>query len=450
MSQDIRVKKGLTIKLKGQAALTTAATSRSTLYAIKPTDFHGITPKLAAKVGDEVSVGDVVFFSKENDRIKFTSPVSGTIKEVQRGAKRKVLAIVIEAKSQDQFKDFGAANPLDLEKEAVLEKILESGSFAYVKQRPYDVIANPADAPKAIYVSSFDTAPLAPNYAYALAGKEEAFQAGINALSKLTEGSVTLGVDGKEATFFNKVKNATIVNVFGKHPAGNVGTQIAEIAPINQGEKIWTVSPQGVAVIGELFLSGKYNPTKLVALAGSEVSNPQYFTLTAGQNIKEVVTKNANTEGARVISGNVLTGTQINVDDYLGFYDNVISIIPEGKEHRFFGWLPFVGSGSIHSNSKTSFSWLNSNKEYTLTTSTNGEDRALVVTGEMDKVVPLDVYPMQLLKACMANDIEKMENLGIYEVIPEDFALVDYTNTSKIEAQYIIRQGLDLMIKEVG
>ncbi|MGY5351902.1 Na(+)-translocating NADH-quinone reductase subunit A [Wenyingzhuangia sp. IMCC45533] len=450
MSKDIRVKKGLTIKLKGQAALTTAVTSRSAFYAIKPTDFHGITPKLAVKAGEEVSVGDVVFFSKENDRIKFTSPVSGTIKEVKRGAKRKVLAIVIEAKSEDQFKDFGAANPLNLEKEAVLEKILESGSFAYVKQRPYDVIASPEDAPKAIYVSSFDTAPLAPNYAYVLAGREEAFQAGINALTKLTSGSVTLGVNANETTFFNKIENATIVNVDGEHPAGNVGTQIAEISPINQGEKVWTVSPQGVAIIGELFLTGKYNPIKLVALAGSEVKNPQYFTVAAGQNIKDIVSANANVQGVRVISGNVLTGTKIEVDDYLGFYDNVISIIPEASEARFFGWLPFVGSKSIHSFAKTSFAWLNPGKEYSLNTSLNGEQRALVVTGEMEKVVPIDIYPLQLLKACIANDIEKMENLGIYEVAPEDFALVDYINSSKIEAQHIIRQGLDLMIKEVG
>lgn len=450
MSQDIRVKKGLTIRLKGQAALTTAVTSRSAFYAIKPTDFYGITPKLVVKAGDEVAVGDVVFFSKENDRIKFTSPVAGTIKEVKRGAKRKVLAIIIESKSEDQFKDFGTANPLDLDKEAVLEKILESGSFAYVKQRPYDIVANPSDAPKAIFVSSFDTAPLGPNYAFALKGKEEAFQAGINALTKLTEGNVNLAIDGSEATFFSKIENANILNVYGKHPAGNVGTHIAEVSPINQGDKVWTVSPQGVAVIGELFLTGKYNATKVIALAGSEVKNPQYYSLAAGQNIKTLLSENVNIEGARVISGNVLTGTQVQVDDYLGFYDNVISVIPEGNTHRFMGWLPFVGSGSIHSNAKTSFSWLNPNKEYTLNTSLNGEDRALVVTGEMEKVVPLDIFPLQLIKACIANDIEKMENLGIYEVAPEDFALVDYTNTSKIEAQEIIRKGLDLMIKEVG
>ncbi|MGY5355595.1 Na(+)-translocating NADH-quinone reductase subunit A [Wenyingzhuangia sp. IMCC45467] len=450
MSQDIRVKKGLDIKLKGQAAMTTAAVSRSDLYAIKPTDFHGITPKLVVKAGEEVNVGDVVFFSKGNDRIKFTSPVSGTVKEIKRGAKRKVLAVIIEAKSEDQFKDFGAANPLELEKEAVLEKILESGSFSYVKQRPYDIVANPSDSPKAVFISSFDTAPLGPNYAYALKGKEEAFQAGINALSRLTEGSVNLAVDANEASFFHNITNANVVKVSGKHPAGNVGTQIAAINPINQGDRVWTVSAQGVATIGELFLTGKYNPTRLVALAGSQVKNPQYYELKAGQNIKSLIEQNAEVKGSRIISGNVLTGLKIQLDDFIGFYDSVITVIPEGDKHRFMGWLPFVGSSSIHSFAKTSFAWLNPSKEYTLNTSLNGEERALVVTGEMEKVVPLDIYPLQLLKACIANDIEKMENLGIYEVAPEDFALVDYINTSKIEAQEIIREGLDLMIKEVG
>ena len=450
MSQDIRVKKGLDIKLKGQAAMTTAAVSRSDFYAIKPADFHGITPKLAVKAGEEVMVGDVVFFSKGNDRIKFTSPVSGIVKEIKRGAKRKVLAVIIEAKSKDQFKDFGAANPLDLDKEAVLEKILESGSFSYIKQRPYDIVANPSDSPKAIFVSSFDTAPLGPNYAYALKGKEEAFQAGINALTKLTEGVVNLAVEANESSFFQNIANANILKVSGKHTAGNVVTQIGVVNTINQGDSVWTISPQGVATIGALFLTGNYNPARLVALAGSQVKNPQYFELTAGQNIKALIEKNVDLKGSRIISGNVLTGTQIQLDDFIGFYDDVITVIPEGDKHRFMGWLPFVGSGSIHSASKTSFAWLNPNKEYTLDTSLNGEGRALVVTGEMEKVVPLDIFPLQLLKACIANDIEKMENLGIYEVAPEDFALVDYTNTSKIEAQEIIRQGLDLMIKEVG
>jgi len=450
MSKDIKVKKGLSIQLKGQAAYSTVVANRSDFYAIKPTDFHGIIPKLAVKVGDEVQVGDVVFFSKGDDRIKFTAPVSGTIKEIQRGAKRKVLAIIIEANSEDSHKDFGNANPLDLSAEDVLAKILESGAFAYVKQRPYDVIANPSDQPKAIFVSTFDTAPLAPSFDFVLKDKKVAFQAGINALTRLTKGDVNLGLNTNEATFFDKIENAKSIKFSGKHPAGNVGTQIAKVNPVNQGDRVWTICPQGVAIIGDLFLTGKYNPIKLVALAGSKVNQPQYISLTAGQNIAKVLENNINTDAVRVISGNVLTGTKIGVDDYLGFYDNLISVIPEANQDRFMGWLPFVGSSSIHSFSKTSFSWLFGKKEYDLNTSTNGEERALVVTGEFEKVVALDIFPLQLIKACMANDIEKMENLGIYEVAPEDFALVDYIDPSKTEAQDVIRKGLDLMIKEVG
>ena len=450
MSEDIRIKKGLTIKLKGKAEETISAAPRSGIFAIQPKDFHGITPKLTVKVGAEVSVGDVLFYSKSNEQIKFTSPVSGTVTEIRRGAKRRILAVVIEAKSEDQFKNFGKADPLTLSKEEIQAKILESGCWSFVNQRPYDVIANPEDEAKAIFVSSFDTAPLAPNYAFALKGKEAAFQAGINALTKLTKGKVYLSVN-ESASFFSKTQNVEVVNVKGKHPAGNVGVQISKISPINAGERVWTVNPQDVAIIGELFLSGEYKPNRVLALAGSEVNAPQYYSVTAGQGLDSLLENKINKDNVRVISGNVLTGDKAATNgDFLGFYDNIISVIPEGNTHRFMGWMPFVGSGSIHSASKTSFSYLMPNKEYTLNTNLQGEERALVVTGEMEKVMPIDIFPMQLIKAVLAKDIEKMENLGIYEVAPEDFALVDYTSSSKIEAQTIIREGLDIMINEVG
>jgi Na+-transporting NADH:ubiquinone oxidoreductase subunit A len=327
---------------------------------------------------------------------------------------------------------------------------LESGCWPFLNQRPYDVIADPADEPKAIFVSSFDTAPLATNYAFSLQAQKEAFQVGIDALSKLTKGAIYLSVNG-ETTFFNEVKNVQLVNVSGKHPAGNVGVQISKIAPINQGEKVWTVNPQDVAIIGNLFLTGQYKPVRTIALAGSEVNKPQYYTVTAGQGLDELLEGKINTENTRVISGNVLTGEKSAAQGgFLGFYDSAITVIPEGNEYRMFGWVPFVGSGKIHSASKTSFSWLNPKKEYVLNTNLQGEERAMVVTGEMEKVMPIDIFPMQLLKAIQAQDIEKMENLGIYEVAPEDFALIDYSSSSKIEAQEIIREGLDLMINEVG
>lgn len=449
MSEDIRIKKGLTIKLKGQAEEKISAVPRSSVFAIQPKDFHGITPKLTVKVGDAVSVGSVLFYAKSNEQIKFTSPVSGTVSEIRRGAKRRILAVVITANDSDEFVNFGKEDPASLSKEQVLSKVLESGCWAFVNQRPYDVIANPADAPKAIFVSSFDTAPLAPNYAFALETQEAAFQAGITALSKLTTGKVFLSVNNK-ASFFNKVKDVELINVSGKHPAGNVGVQISKVAPINAGERVWTVNAQDVAIIGNLFLTGEFKPNRVLALAGSEVSAPQYYNITLGQQLDTLLDGKINAENSRVISGNVLTGSKTEgKEDFLGFYDNVVSVIPEGNVHRMLGWLPFVGS-KIHSASRTSFSWLSPNKEYTLNTNLNGEERAMVVTGEMEKVMPIDIFPMQLLKAVLANDIEKMENLGIYEVAPEDFALIDYTSSSKIEAQEIIRKGLDLMINEVG
>ncbi len=450
MSNDIRVKNGLTIRLKGKAEEVVSEASRSGLFAIQPKDFHGITPKLTVKVGAEVIVGDVLFYSKTNEKIKFTSPVSGTVSEIRRGAKRRILAIVIESKPEDTFKNFGKEDTSDFSKDLVLSRILESGCWSFINQRPYDIIANPEDEAKAIFVSSFDTAPLAPNYAFALSGKEDAFQAGINALSKLTKGKVYLAVNDT-SSFFNQVKNAEILNVKGKHPAGNVGVQISKVDPINQGEKVWTVNAQDVAIIGNLFLTGEYKPNRVISLVGSEVNAPQYYAVTSGQDIDSLLEGKIHTDNVRVISGNVLTGSKAsNTGDFLGFYDNVISVIPEGNVYRMFGWLPFVGSSKIHSASKTSFSWLTPNKEYVLNTNLQGEERAIVVTGEMEKVMPIDIFPMQLIKAVIARDIEKMENLGIYEVAPEDFALIDYTSSSKIEAQAIIREGLDLMINEVG
>lgn len=450
MSQDIRIKKGLDIKLKGKAEEKISAAPRSGIFAILPKDFHGITPKLTVKIGDEVNVGDVLFYSKSNEQIKFTSPVSAKVSDIKRGAKRKILAVILEAKSQDQYKDFGKANPGSLSKEEVLSKILESGCWPFVKQRPYDIIANPADAAKAIFVSTFDTAPLAPNYAFVLKDKQEAFQAGIDALAKLTEGKVYVAAN-ESSSYFSKTQNAEILNVTGKHPAGNVGVQIANVSPINQGERVWTVNAQDVAIIGNLFLTGNYNPAKTIALAGSEVSAPQYYTVISGQEIGSIINGNVNTNNTRIISGNVLTGQKVSLKEgFLGFYDSIVSVIPEGNEYRMLGWIPFLGSGKIHSASKTSLSWLSPNKEYVLNTNLQGEERAMVVTGEMEKVMPIDIFPMQLLKAVLAKDIEKMENLGIYEVAPEDFALIDYTSSSKIEAQTIIREGLDIMINEVG
>lgn len=449
MSTDISIKKGLNIKLKGKAQHNLSSVNRSKIFAIYPSHFHGTTPKLLVKVGDKVLAGDSVFHAKQNEQIKFTSPVSGEIKEIIRGAKRKILSINIIADKSDTFKDFGAKIPNNLSPQQVKELLLESGCWALIKQRPYDVIANPDDNPKSIFISAYATAPLAASHTFILSGREKEFQTGIDALTKLTEGKVHLSVDGNTSSFLNDTKGVAIHKVTGKHPAGNVGVQISKVDPVNAGDRIWVVSPQDVAIIGALFLTGKIDTNRIVALAGSQVENPQYYKVTQGSKISDIVKGKLIDGNNRIISGNPLSGIKVSEDDSVGFYDDVISVLPEGDHYSFLGWLPFLGGNKL-SMSRTSFSWLLPNKEYDLDTNLNGEERALVVTGEMEKVMPIDVYPMQLLKATMIGDIEKMENLGIYEVAPEDFALVDFTSSSKIEAQDIIRQGLDLMIKEVG
>ena len=332
MSEDIRIKKGLSIKLKGKAEEAISAAPRSRIFAIQPKDFHGITPKLTVKVGAEVSVGTVLFYSKSNEQIKFTSPVSGVVSEIKRGAKRRILKVVIEAKAEDDFVDIGKEDSKGMSKEQVLTKILDSGCWPFVNQRPYDVIANPADEPKAIFISSFDTAPLASNYAFSIKEQEAAFQAGVNALSKLTQGNVHLSVNNTP-TFFDKTENAVLQNVTGKHPAGNVGVQISKIAPINQGEKVWTVNPQDVVIIGNLFLTGQFRPYRTIALAGSEVTAPQYHQVTLGQEVASLLEGKINEDNTRIISGNVLTGATIaSKDEFLGFYSNEISVIPEGNQ----------------------------------------------------------------------------------------------------------------------
>jgi len=451
MSKDIRIKNGLNIKLKGVAKQTIFDLPRSEVYAIKPTDFHGIIPKLSVKVGHKVKAGDILFYSKANEKVKFAATVSGEIAEITRGAKRKILDIRIKADAKDAFKDFGIKNPNDMSTEEIKEHLSQAGCFPYFLQRPYDIIVNPDDAPKAIFISSFSTAPLATDEIYAMQGMKKDFQTGIDVIAKLTTGKVHLSVDGTKSSFFDQVKNVTIHKVYGKHPAGNVGVQINKINPINQGEKVWTIKPQDVAILGRLFSTGKYDTTRVVAFAGSEVEDPKYIKTKQGVKIDHLYDRciMSSAHEMRIINGDVLSGRWVRKNNFLSFYNTLISVIPEGNHYTFFGWMPYT-QNRLFSMSRTFFSWLTPKKEYNLDTNMNGEARAMVLTGEMEKVFPMDIFPMQLLKATLAGDIEKMEQLGIYEVVPEDFALIDFTSSSKVEAQSIIREGLDLMIKEVG
>ncbi|HRZ32217.1 MAG TPA: Na(+)-translocating NADH-quinone reductase subunit A [Flavobacterium sp.] len=449
MSTDIRIKKGLDLKLVGEADSKVSAVPRSQVYSINPSDFHKVTPKLVLKEGTEVKAGETIFYSKNDEAVKFASPVSGKIVEIRRGDKRVILEIRIQADAQDIFVDHGKKNPKEMTKEEVKAHLLASGCWPFIKQRPYDVIAHSNDTPKAIFVSGYSSAPLSADVEVALKDKVASFQAGIDALTKLTSGKVHLSVNGKSDSILNRISGVELHKVFGPHPAGNVGIQISKIDPINIGERVWVVAPQDVAIIGDLFLTGKFEANKVIALAGSEVANPQYYSVRICAQMKEIVSGKLASDNVRIISGDVLTGDKVNADGNLGYYANSVTVIPEGNYYRMFGWLPFSGIDK-HSIQRTALSWLMPGKKYKADTNLNGEERAFVVTGEMEKLMPLDIYPMQLLKACLANDIEKMENLGIYEVAPEDFALIDYADTSKIEAQVIIREGLDLMINEVG
>lgn len=448
MSKDIRIKKGLDLKLKGEAALELASVSRSKVYAVRPSDFHLVTPKMVVKEGASVKAGEVIFYSKSDEAVKFVSPVSGTIQEIKRGDKRVILEVLIAAASSDETLEHSAKNPKELSTEQVREVLLNSGCWPFIKQRPYDVIANSADAPKAIFVSGINSAPLAGDLNFVLQDKKEALAAGFNALTKLTAGAVHVTV-APEATFMPSVDGVTVHKGSGKHPVGLVSTQIAKIDPINKGEKVWTVQIEDVAIIGELFLTGKMNFTRTVALTGTGFQKPSYVTTTIGAQVSDVVAGNLIDGNYRIISGNVLTGDKKSKDGFVGFYHNQITVIPEGDDYDFFGWnLPRPNKFSVYRANM--FSFLTPNKKYDLNTNTNGEHRAFVLTGDYEKVFPLDIYPIQLLKSILVKDIDQMEQLGIYEVAPEDFALTEYICVSKQDHQHIVRAGLDMMIKEVG
>jgi len=449
MSKDIRIKKGLDIKLVGEAEKNTTTSSLSSVYAVKPEDFHGITPKLVAKEGAEVKAGETLFYSKSDERILFLSPVSGKVTEVVRGARRKVLAVKIAADPQQVHKDFGTKNADKMSAEEVKNHLFTSGCWPFIKQRPYDIIANPNQAPKAIFISAYASAPLAADLEYTLAGKELELQTAITAIAKLTEGKVHLSVGQNASSVFSNLKGVELHKVSGPHPSGNVGTQISKIDPINKGEVVWVITPQDLVVIGELFLTGKLNMTRTIALTGSQFSSPQYVTAIAGASIADVTAKNLQNNNTRIISGNVLSGKQVKEDGFLGFYDNQITAIPEGDDYEFFGWNKPVFN-KISTSRALTFSWLTPNKKYDLNTNTNGEHRAFVVTGSYEEVFPLDIYPMQLLKAFMYKDLDEMEALGGYEVAPEDFALTEFICVSKQPHQKIIREGLDLMREELG
>ncbi|MCM1041571.1 MAG: Na(+)-translocating NADH-quinone reductase subunit A [Bacteroides sp.] len=452
MEKIIKLRKGLDIKIEGVPDHSlNAPTVAYVKYAVKPTDFYGMQPKLDVAENDRVQAGTPLFHDKKNPRITVSSPVSGTVREIVYGERRAIREIRIDADEKIEYKQFEPIKPENFTGENVRERLLEAGLWAYIRQRPYDIPANPDTRPRSIHISAFDTAPLAPDLDIVVHGQENFFQAGIDALNKLTDGKVYLGVHRTKTAskVYNECRNVERCVFEGVHPCGNVGVQIHHIQPINKGETVWYVHPQDVVIMGRLFLKGVYDATKIVSLGGSEVVHTGYHKVLAGLNVQYLLKDNLKESELepRVVSGNVLTGTSVGVNGYLGAYDHGISVIPEGRRFRFMGWMTL--GFNLYSYSHTFFSWLFRQRRYRIDTNLNGGERAFVLTGQFEKVLPMDIYPMQLIKACLAEDIEKMEDLGIYEVSPEDFALCEYIDASKTEIQRIIRKGLELVRKEV-
>ena len=446
----IKIRKGLDIHLKGAPSKSIESFEPS-LCAIKPGDFIGVIPKMHVVEGDKVKVGSVLFHDKNNENIVFTSPLSGNVKAVVRGEKRAILEVIIESDGKNDTIDFGSVETFPetslstLSRDELIDKMLRSGVWSMIRQRPFSTIANPNDNPKHIFVSMFDTAPLAPDNDFIIENtmvetfQETSLQMGINVLAQLTDGNVFINVAANSSTRIDTinrvstalsnnehVNNIVITEFSGPHPAGNIGTQINAISPINKGETVWYCYLQDVIAIGKLFLTGKYDSTRIIATTGSAVKNPHYYKTRIGANITPILDIEEN---SRVISGNVLTGTNITNDNFLCFHDTQVTVIPEGNKYKLFGWLRPVF------------------KRFT-DTNTNGDTRPYIMTGDFEKVFPFDIYPMQLIKACIIKDIDQMEELGIYEVDAEDFALCEVIDPSKTPIQKIIREGLEFIRKE--
>lgn len=455
MSKTIKLKKGFDINLAGKAEKVYSDAPQPETFAIKPTDFIGMSrPKVLLNEGDTVKAGTPILFDKMAEQVMYCSPVSGEIAAIVRGAKRKLLEVRILADKENSFeeyKKYSISEVAGLSREDAQAQMLKSGVWPNILQRPYAIVANPEDTPKAIFISSFDTAPLAPDYDFIFKGEEKYMQAGVDVLKKFTDGAVhvQLNGSGEVSQIFSHLKNVTLNSVSGPHPAGNVGVQIHHIDPVNKGEIVWTVNPYGVIQIGKLFLEGVYDASKTIAVAGSSLKKPAYYKTFTGARVDKVLANNLSEDNIRVISGNVLTGEKIASDGYLGYYDLMLTVIPEGNKPRFFateGWFaPTAKRLSFH-RALGLMSFLNGkNKEYALDTSTNGEERAFVMTGAFEKVLPMDILPTYLLKAIMAEDYDEMEALGIYEVAEEDLALCEFIDVSKHDVQGLIRKGLDMM-----
>jgi Na+-transporting NADH:ubiquinone oxidoreductase subunit A len=451
MGKVITIKKGYTIKMDGVAQKTITHLALSDVVALKPHDFPSVVPRLSVEVGQEVVAGQSLFHDKNNPKIRLPSPVSGEVIEVVRGDKRRILEVRVIPDKITKYAYFPEINLPNADRDAVVEYLLESGCWSYIRQRPYSLIANPDDIPKAIFVSCFDTSPLAPDLGFIIEQERTHFQTGLEVLDKLANGHLHISLHAEvgerlSESDFRGIANHKFHHFSGPHPAGNVGIQIHHIDPIQKGEVVWYVQPQDVIIIGRLFTEYRYRAERIVALAGSCVKQPQYFKVITGQKIKSITGNKLDSTNFRLIQGTILTGKKTAEDDFLSFYENQLTAIPEGDQPEFLGWL-LPGFHKL-SLSRTFFSWLTPNRSYNLNTNNNGEERAFVMTGQYDKVLPMNIYPVHLLKAILAKDLERMEELGIYEVSEEDFALCEFVCTSKIDVQRIIADGLAYVRQE--
>jgi Na+-transporting NADH:ubiquinone oxidoreductase subunit A len=453
MGKFIRLKKGFDINLAGKAALKIASTDYPETFAVKPSDFQGIyMPKMLVNEGDTVKAGSPLFHDKKNEKIVFTSPVSGEVVEVKRGEKRKLIEVKILADKTIEYQSFpkySVSDITNLGRDKIQEQMLSSGVWLNLVQRPFGLVADPAEKPKSIFISGFDSHPLAPDYNVLYKGQDQFFQVGIDILKKFTVGPIHLNVHTAReiSTVFSQVKGVELNKFSGPHPSGCVGVQIHHIDPIGKSDAVWTISPYGVIQIGKLFLNGVYDASRIIALAGSEVKDPQYYNTYTGGSVKKMLHNNLKQDHVRVISGNVLTGTRIGNEDHVGFYDQLVTVIPEGDHYEFLGWITPSTNKLSFSRAWGLLSFLNYKKEFVLDSNTKGEPRAFVQTGVFEKVTPIDILPTHLLKAIIAEDYDDMEALGIYEVIEEDLALCEFVDVSKHEVQNILREGIDLMLK---
>lgn len=454
MTRVIRLRRGLDINLAGRAEKTIVALKPDGTFALRPDSFEGIKPKVLVKEGDKVKAGEALFINKAYPNVKFSSPVSGTVSLVERGDRRKLLSVRIEADKEQEFIDFGVKDIATLSGEQVVENLLEAGLFGYINQLPYAISTNPETKPKAIFVSALRDMPLAGDFEFELQGQKNDFQTGLTALSRIAKTYLGIGSEQNITVAGNDVE---VVKFSGKCPAGNVGVQVNHIDPVNKGEVVWTVDPTAVIFFGRLFNTGKVDLRRTVALAGSEVTSPHYTEMLVGQNIDTLLNGAYDpTKSVRIIMGNPLTGKPVaqNCSEephhtrFLGAHTSEITIIPEGdKADEFAGWImPRLGQFSV---SRSYFSWLlGRKKEYKLDARIKGGERHIIMSGEYDSVLPMDIYGEYLIKAIITGDIDKQEQLGIYEVSPEDFALAEFVDSSKLELQRIVREGLDVLRKE--